>query len=101
MQLGLCGCPQWWKERKYHQAKNLVVCRWAFGGNEIGGEKQPSLKQKERSENGGTDNDPTGTQKIETEINTKITWEWILLRTFKQLNLVRDKGEYEVYVCGG
>lgn len=81
--------------------KNLVVCRWAFGGNETDGKKQPSLKEKERSENGGTEDDPAGTQKLETEISTKITWEWILLRAFKQLNLVRDKGEYRVHVCGG
>ena len=73
VQLGLCECPQWCKERKYHQRKNLVICRWAFGCNEIDGKKQPSLKEKERSENGGTENDPTGTQKLEMEISTKVT----------------------------
>lgn len=101
VQLGLCECPQSWKERKYHQGKNLVACRWAFGGNEIDGKKQSNLKEKERSENGGTENDPTGTQKLEMEVSTKITWEWILLRAFIQLILVREKGEYGVHVCGG
>jgi len=72
-QLGLCQCPQQWKKRKYHEGKNLVVCRWTFGGNKIDGKKQPSLKEKGRSENGSTEEDPAGTQKLETEISTKIS----------------------------
>lgn len=39
-------------------------------GNEISGKKYSSLKEQERSENGGTDNDPTGTQKLERDIST-------------------------------
>lgn len=72
VRLRLCEHPQQWKERKYHQGKKLVVCRWASGGNETGGKKQPNLQEKKRSENGGTENDPT--QKLEMEISTKITW---------------------------
>lgn len=61
-------------------------------------EKNSPASRKRRSENDGTDDDPTGTQKVEREMSTKITWELILLRAFKHLNLDREQRVQGAYV---